>query len=158
MDELDLPSSPRKKLKLDEDAETANPASDAPATPELIPRSHTASTNQISEPTRISASATISPSQASTSATQIAVPTSAMPDNKVENGHLHVEAQFNLSGEGAVDASKAQSRFTNVAGPLDEGSKEAVCGITEFVSPDLLGFSGILKKRFVFLIATIHHG
>ncbi len=26
--------------------------------------------------------------------------------------------------------------------------KEEACGITEFVSPDLLGFSGILKKRY----------
>lgn len=29
----------------------------------------------------------------------------------------------------------------------DQLSKEAACGITEFVSPDLLGFTGILKKR-----------
>ena len=29
----------------------------------------------------------------------------------------------------------------------DQLTKEAACGITEFVSPDLLGFSGTLKKR-----------
>lgn len=30
----------------------------------------------------------------------------------------------------------------------DSLSKEAECGITEFVSPDLFGFTGILKKRY----------
>lgn len=32
--------------------------------------------------------------------------------------------------------------------PNDQLSKEAACGITEFVSPDLLGFTGVLKKRY----------
>ena len=30
---------------------------------------------------------------------------------------------------------------------LEQGSKEAACGITEFVCPETLGFSGIFKKR-----------
>lgn len=30
----------------------------------------------------------------------------------------------------------------------DQASKETACGITEFVCPDLLGFTGILKKRY----------
>ena len=31
-----------------------------------------------------------------------------------------------------------------------ERAKEVACGITEFVSTDLLGFTGILKKRYAF--------
>ena len=31
-----------------------------------------------------------------------------------------------------------------------ERAKETACGITEFVSTNLLGFSGILKKRYAF--------
>ncbi|KAL9044759.1 MAG: hypothetical protein Q9214_002125 [Letrouitia sp. 1 TL-2023] len=39
---------------------------------------------------------------------------------------------------------------------LDRPNKEAECGITEFVSPDLPGFSGILKKRYTdFLVNEI---
>lgn len=34
----------------------------------------------------------------------------------------------------------------------DQVSKEATYGITEFVSPDLLGFTGILKKRYALSI------
>lgn len=30
----------------------------------------------------------------------------------------------------------------------EEHAREGACGITEFVSTDLLGFSGILKKRY----------
>lgn len=29
----------------------------------------------------------------------------------------------------------------------DQVDKEVACGITEFVCPDLLGFTGVLKKR-----------
>ena len=32
----------------------------------------------------------------------------------------------------------------------DERAKETIYGITEFVSTNLLGFSGILKKRYAF--------
>ncbi|KAL9607522.1 MAG: hypothetical protein Q9167_007570 [Letrouitia subvulpina] len=39
---------------------------------------------------------------------------------------------------------------------LDRPHKETECGITEFVSPDLPGFSGILKKRYTdFLVNEI---
>lgn len=37
---------------------------------------------------------------------------------------------------------RAEASFDNMA-------KEAECGITEFVSPDLFGFTGVLKKRYV---------
>lgn len=46
----------------------------------------------------------------------------------------HVEPFTDLPGN--QDASQEQLR------------KEAECGITEFVSPELPGFTGILKKRY----------
>ena len=156
MDALDLPNSPRKKLKLDEHVEIANTVSETPATPEVIPRPQTASTEQIREPNMMASSEICPPAQLSTSIAPIAVSPSAMSEHKAENSHRHVEAQLNSQSKKAVDASKAQSGFSNVLGALDDRySKESACGITEFVSPDLLGFSGILKKRFVFSIATI---
>ena len=44
-----------------------------------------------------------------------------------------------------TDASHDQPNTSD-----NQFSKEAACGITEFVSPDLLGFTGILKKRYAF--------
>ena len=35
--------------------------------------------------------------------------------------------------------------------PDQQHEKEIRCGITEFVSPDSLGFSGVLKKRYALL-------
>ena len=47
-------------------------------------------------------------------------------------------------------SARSTSATRNVADPLDDRyDKEAACGITEFVSPELLGFSGVLKKRYV---------
>lgn len=37
----------------------------------------------------------------------------------------------------------------------DQQAKEAASGITEFVSPDLLGFTGILKKRYAYRTAAV---
>ena len=156
MDVLDLPNSPRKKLKLEEHVEIANTVSETPAIQEVIARPQTASTDQITEPNMM-ASSEISPSsQLCTSIAPVAVSSSAMSEYKVENSHRHGEAQFDLQNKKAVDTSKARTGFSNATDALDDRySKETACGITEFVSPDLLGFSGILKKRFVFSIATI---
>ena len=41
----------------------------------------------------------------------------------------------------APDSASAQTEAPHL-------DKEAACGITEFVSPDFLGFTGILKKRY----------
>lgn len=61
--------------------------------------------------------------------------------------------------DGAVDdamdpkvASQVEP-FTDLPGNQEDASheqlrKEAECGITEFVSPELPGFTGILKKRY----------
>lgn len=60
-------------------------------------------------------------------------PISDLPDNQQEVSH--VEPPVHLPAN-QLDASHEQLR------------KEAECGITEFVSPELPGFTGILKKRY----------
>lgn len=42
--------------------------------------------------------------------------------------------------------ASAQQDHKNGVHP--QASKEIACGITEFVCPELLGFTGILKKRY----------
>lgn len=37
----------------------------------------------------------------------------------------------------------------------EQQAREAASGITEFVSPDLLGFTGVLKKRYAFRTVAI---
>ena len=63
-----------------------------------------------------------------------------------------VEGQLtkpNTFGTTELPGAESTSATVHVPDALDEGySKEAACGITEFVSPDLLGFSGVLKKRY----------
>lgn len=39
---------------------------------------------------------------------------------------------------------------------VDQTKKEEACGITEFVSPNLQGFTGYLKKRYAFSIFEHH--
>ena len=59
-----------------------------------------------------------------------------------------------ISLDGAMeDLGTAPTESMPDAPPIEENSpdtrlsKEAECGITEFVSPNLPGFTGVLKKR-----------
>lgn len=47
-----------------------------------------------------------------------------------------------------IDHSLARDETSSPEKFID---KEVECGITEFVSPDLTGFTGILKKRYVII-------
>ena len=105
-----LPSSPRKKLKLQEPSSSpkmADTVDGAPTLPEVNPHHHTTTTvqDQLTKPTTFGVSELLSAQSASAT----------------------------------VDVADA---------PDDRYDKEAACGITEFVSPELLGFSGVLKKRY----------
>ncbi len=59
---------------------------------------------------------------------------------------------FSLDGD-MEDIGAAPTQPMPDAPPIEENSpdtrlsKEAECGITEFVSPNLPGFTGVLKKR-----------
>ena len=169
MEESELPTSPRKKIKLEElsfGATMADSATESPTLPEVvkgIPHNSLATThNQLSEQATVDAAGLPVSSKASTTlqslkAAQISETPNAMPGIKVEDSHDHSEARSDLHSKQAVSALETHSAITDVADTLDDTySKEAACGITEYVSPHLLGFSGILKKRYVFLIVTIN--
>lgn len=165
MDEPELPPSPRKKLKLGEPSfyvKVADTVTNAPAIPEVIPHHHLATTNdQLSKRTTVASAEVPTPSEMYSTpenlkADQSSEPRIIMPEFKVEDSHDDTEAPGDLLSKQATNASESQSAMVDVANALDDCySKEAACGITEFVSPDLLGFSGILKKRYAFLIATV---
>ena len=161
MDDTQPPTSPRKKLKLEEpffNAEQADTVMEAPPTPEVIPHDHTAPVNhQLSKPTTMSSADIPSPIQTLTTPAKVSsMCTNAVPESKMEDSHNLSEASGDLLEEKATNASKAKPGNAHVTNTLDGyDSKEAACGITEFVSRDLLGFSGILKKRYTFLTAMM---
>ena len=163
MHEPEPATSPRKKLKLQQPSFGANmrdSATVAPACPEVMPGILHDDPNTISEhPSKQLTldSADLSNSLKSPSASGIlqAPQITALPESKVDDSHDHSEAPGDWLSKKAGNASEAQAT-TDVANTLDDCyNKEAACGITEFVSPDLLGFSGVLKKRYAFLITTI---
>ena len=160
-DDPELPISPRKKLKLEEpplDAKMLDTFTKALAAPEFTPRDHTATANNPPHtPATLVTAKSPSPSQESTAATQIAVPPVVMPQPELEDLHHQSEAPGVSLHKMAANALKAQSSITDVADTLDDSyGKEAACGITEFVSPDLPGFSGILKKRSAHSIVAMY--
>ena len=160
MEESELPVSPRKKLKLEDSSSDAKGAviiPEVPSSPHSVPHNHLATTTyQLSKPASmgfidVPTSSQTPPPTASISSSPI-----AMPDTLMEEARRHTEASAAMYRIMAENASKASSRTTDVADALGGISKEAACGITEFVSPELLGFSGILKKRYAFWILVIH--
>ena len=162
MEDSEPPTSPRKKLKLQELAfgpTMADSATEAPALPEVItgtPHHNSSATNthpseqSTIDTTDLPVSSKESTTLESPKAGQISETPLAMPGFTVEDSHGHSGALSDLLRKQVVNASEAQSAKTDIADTPDDGySKEAACGITEFVSPDLMGFSGILKKRYV---------
>lgn len=167
MDEPELPTSPRKKLKLEEPSFHANIADTGmktPAIPEVmarIPIDDNTTRHTHEHPSLDATESSTSFNQPTTlemlHPAQICGPPNAMLDSKVENSRDHSEALGKLLSEQATNAPEIQSAVMNGADNSDDRySKEAACGITEFVSPDLLGFSGMLKKRYTdFLVNEI---
>ena len=70
----------------------------------------------------------------------------ASPRKKLKTMHLALDGTMD-------DVEAPPNEPMPDAPPMDEDgpdtrlSKEAECGITEFVSPNLPGFTGVLKKR-----------
>lgn len=166
MDEPELPTSPRKKLKLEEPSFHANIADTGmktPAIPEVmarIPIDDNTTRHTHEHPSLDATESSTSFNQPTTlemlHPAQICGPPNAMLDSKVENSRDHSEALGKLLSEQATNAPEIQSAVMNGADNSDDRySKEAACGITEFVSPDLLGFSGMLKKRYA--SSTCYH-
>lgn len=163
MDEPELPTSPRKKLKLKEPPfdvvppVLADTVTEAPASPLVNPHDHIATTShQLSKPTTMNSGGILPSPVISHIAAQIFASPVTIPEVKMEDLHQHSEAPSSLLKKNATYVSKARSADTDVADAQDDRSrKEAACGITEFVASELLGFSGILKKRYAFLTATV---
>lgn len=161
MDDQELPNSPRKKLKLEEasaDAKQTHTVSEAHSIPQVVPHNHTATSNHLLNipATMVSPDMPTSSQTLSTTVDMSVLPT-AKSEFEVEHSHNHSEAFGDLLDKKATNMAEAKSKIAGLADAVDNGeSKEAACGITEFVSPDLLGFSGILKKRYDFRISIIH--
>ena len=89
------------------------------------------------------------PKMADTVAEAPAVP-KVNPHHQTNNTVEDQLTKPNTLGVTELLSAQSSSATINVADPLDDRyDKEAACGITEFVSPELLGFSGVLKKRYV---------
>lgn len=68
------------------------------------------------------------------------------PRKKLKVQHTLGDVMDHLSPVQVLRADdQSHSPNTNLPGTSD---KEAECGITEYVSPDLSGFVGVLKKRY----------
>ena len=162
MDDLELQNSPRKKPKLegsplDLTAAETDTSTNVPVIPAVIPHNHTATANlPLTEPITVNPAATPSSTHISAATAHIPISPSAVPGAQMDDSFNHSEAQSNLVDQRITNISDPQSAFPNGADTVDDRySKEEACGITEFVSADLLCFSGILKKRYGFLVITI---
>ncbi|KAL9005248.1 MAG: hypothetical protein Q9188_001970 [Gyalolechia gomerana] len=80
------------------------------------------------------------------------LPTSPRKKHKAYHGcHLNMEDPAAKSSHAMQD-----HQSINASGNEDRLDKEAQCGITEYVSPQLPGFRGVLKKRYTdFLVNEI---
>ena len=63
---------------------------------------------------------------------------------KFEHDSSH---EFNLSVAPSTDKMEVDDALTPSAATTEQSEKERSCGITEFVCPDTVGFSAIVKKR-----------
>lgn len=161
MDDQELPTSPRKKPKLEEpssDAKQTHTVTDAHPIPEVVPHNHTATSNhQLDNPTTMVSVDMPTTSQMSLTSAHVPLLPTSESLFEVEDSHNHSEAFCDLLAKKVTNMVEAKSEIAGLVDAVDNGeSKDAACGITEFVSPDLLGFSGILKKRYAFRISIIH--
>lgn len=162
MDGQELPTSPRKKLKLEEPSSDAKQTSTVTEahhpTSEAVPHFHTAATNhQLNNPATMVPVGMPNSSRMSPTPAHVSVLPTAKSESEVEHSHVHREAFGDLLDKKVTNLAEAKTEIAGLADAMDNGeSKEAACGITEFVSPDLLGFSGILKKRYAFRIPIIN--
>ena len=157
MEDPELPASPRKKPKLDEAShfpKQADALTEVLSSPEIVPHDHLASTdNQLGKPATTSSANISSRSQTPTNVSMAPI---ATPKYTKDDPRYHSAAARYFYLKMADYASEAEPNTADTAGGLDDiGGKEAACGITEYVNPQLQGFSGIVKKRYDFRIVFI---
>lgn len=67
------------------------------------------------------------------------------PLKKLKSHHISMDGAMDETAN--TDATFMANAGDNQDAAHDQFCKELECGITEFVSPELPGFTGILKKR-----------
>ena len=131
MDDTEIPTSPRKKLKFEQPEVTLVREDIKPQ----APVSDRGSNTQVNTDSVMAVD-----SQNIT----------AVSEGSAKNANIN--HSHKLSGPApAVSHLDATSANDLQYVTKDQFHKENVCGITEFVSPDLLGFTGLLKKRYAWL-------
>ena len=72
------------------------------------------------------------------------------PQKKIKTMHTSMDGTMDDPTQSAISNAEPVIDMTgdHQEADHDQLRKEAECGITEFVSPDLQGFTGILKKRY----------
>lgn len=70
----------------------------------------------------------------------------ASPRKKLKAQHVLVGHTMEATSTTSIN-EMTDAPITHEGDSASRLSKEAQCGITEFVSPDLPGFTGVLKKR-----------
>ena len=156
MEDAELPVSPRKKAKLEEPSCVANPGDtimEVPSHPEVVPHDHSATTeNQLSKPATMNFPHIPNFLEPPTVNLDDFTPPF---DYKPDDPRYHTLAAMVFYQKLAEVASMPKSKPAPVGGDSEDiHSKEASCGITEFVRPRLLAFSGTLKKRYHFRIVS----
>ena len=153
MHDPELPGSPRKKLKLEAsplNGMLADPVAEAPGKPAIIPQHDIATANhQLTKPTLMHPGDVSDVLQTYPTATPASTPPIAVPEYPVKDLHRHPESWREFLNGKVMHASESTAGTVG-----DSLNKEVAYGITEFVSSDLLGFSGVLKKRYTFVIAA----
>jgi hypothetical protein len=72
----------------------------------------------------------------------------AMDDTRAASPSMVVRPDNMTAVDSSASVDRPQHGFLETPKSIDTLDKEAAYGITEFVSPDLLGFTGFLKKRY----------
>lgn len=157
MEDPELPVSPRKKAKLEEPSCVANRADtvmEGPSFPEVVPHDHLAATeNQPSTRATMSSAYITSLSETLTATARDFTPPF---DYKPDDSRYHALAAMVFYQKLAEVKSKPNSNPPAVEdASADIRGKETACGITEFVRPKLVAFSGILKKRYDFGLCSL---
>ena len=160
MEDPELPVSPRKKLKLQEPSSVAKKTDTVTKMPSFAgvvrPQHPPTTEDQLSKPTESRSGYPSSFSQTPAAIDSASLAPIGPPSYTNDDFRYHFVAAKEFYRIMAEPATKGESNTAEVTDFIDDTSdKEAACGITEFVSPGLLGFSGILKKRYDFHLVFI---
>ena len=148
MDESGLPTSPRKKLKTGQVSPNMNMEDTTAWGPTNLPRATDVNNLPKYQFPRSPRKDPDTSSSPLVKAVEI-VPTDILHHNEKPSTDREMAVDV-LQDQQEAESTLSDVMQSSIHGKqeAEQLSKEAACGITEFVSPDLLGFTGILKKRY----------